>query len=179
MSHKRFSVTYLKFCNKKKKRKEKHVAFKFHAKSTIWSLQCDCSSSSVTCTELIITSDFGAICFLQNLNYALISSLWNGPLVFFFGVFSYKCPGYYSGVIMGTMASQITSLTIVYSTVYSRRLSKTSKRHDTGFCANSPHEWPVTRKMFLLDDVIMIMPTVSKLSFASYFVITLRRLKVI
>ena len=47
---------------------------------------------------------------------------------------------HYNGVIMGAMASQITSLTIVYSTVYSRRRSKkTSKVRLTGLCAgNSP-----------------------------------------
>ena len=41
---------------------------------------------------------------------------------------------------MGTMASQIISLTIVYSTAYSRRRSKkTSKPRVTGLCAgNSP-----------------------------------------
>ena len=41
---------------------------------------------------------------------------------------------------MGGMASQITSLTIVYSTVYSRcRSKKTSKPRVTGLCAgNSP-----------------------------------------
>ena len=65
---------------------------------------------------------------------------------------------------MRTMASQITSLTIVYSTVYSRRRSKkTSKLHITGLCVrgihrspgNSPHKWPATRKMLPLDDVTM------------------------
>ena len=40
---------------------------------------------------------------------------------------------HYSDVIMDAMASQITSLTIVYSTVYSRRRSKkTSKLRVTG-----------------------------------------------
>ena len=43
--------------------------------------------------------------------------------------------GHYSDVIMGAMASQITSLTIVYSTVNSRRRStKTSKAGVTGLC---------------------------------------------
>ena len=64
---------------------------------------------------------------------------------------------------MSTMASQITSITIVYSTVYSRRRSKkTSKLRVTGLCAgnspgpvNSPYKGPVTRKMFPCDDVIM------------------------
>ena len=43
-------------------------------------------------------------------------------------------------VIMGTMASQITSLTIVYSTVYSHaRSKKASRLRVTGLCAgNSP-----------------------------------------
>ena len=47
---------------------------------------------------------------------------------------------HYSDVIMGAMTSQITSLAIVYSTVYSRRRSKkTSKIRVTGLCAgNSP-----------------------------------------
>ena len=47
---------------------------------------------------------------------------------------------HYNDVIMGAMASQITSLIIVYSTVYSRRRSKkTSKLRVTGLCAgNSP-----------------------------------------
>ena len=42
---------------------------------------------------------------------------------------------------MGTISSKITSLTIVYSTVYSD--------------AYSPHKWPVTRKLFPFDDVII------------------------
>ena len=52
----------------------------------------------------------------------------------------YSTPYHYNDVIIGTMVSQITSLTIVYTTVYSRRRSKkTSKLHVTGLCAgNSP-----------------------------------------
>ena len=47
---------------------------------------------------------------------------------------------HYCDVIIGAMASQITSLTIVYSTVFFRRRSKkTSKLRVTGLCAgNSP-----------------------------------------
>ena len=64
---------------------------------------------------------------------------------------------------MGTMASQITSLTIVYSTVYSdadqrKYQSSTSLAFVRGIHrrpVNSPHKWPVTRKMFPFDDVIM------------------------
>ena len=47
---------------------------------------------------------------------------------------------HYNDVIMSAMASQITSLAIVYSTVYSRHRSKqTSKLRVTGLCmGNSP-----------------------------------------
>ena len=64
---------------------------------------------------------------------------------------------------MGAMASQITSLTIVYSTVYSG--ADQSKHQISASLAfvwgihrrpvNFPHKWPVTRKMFSFDDVIM------------------------
>ena len=65
---------------------------------------------------------------------------------------------------MDKMASQITSLTIVYSTVYSdadqrKHQSSASLAFVRGIHrgpVNSPHtEWPVTRKMFPFDDVIM------------------------
>ena len=56
---------------------------------------------------------------------------------------------HYNDVIVSAMASQITSLTIVYSTVYSRCRSKeTSKLHFTGLCdENSPvsGEFPAQR----------------------------------
>ena len=65
---------------------------------------------------------------------------------------------------MGAMASQITSLTVVYSTVYSG--ADQSKHQSSASLAfvwgihrgpvNSPHKWPVTRKMFPFDDVIML-----------------------
>ena len=66
--------------------------------------------------------------------------------------------------IMGAIASQITSLTIVYSTVYSdtdqrKHQSSESLAFVRGIHrgpVNSPHKWPVTRKMFPFDDVIML-----------------------
>ena len=70
---------------------------------------------------------------------------------------------HYNDVIMGAMASQITSLTIVYSTVYSdqpkyqRSASLAFVRGIHRWRVNSPHKWPVTRKMFPFDDVIMNM----------------------
>ena len=70
---------------------------------------------------------------------------------------------HYSDVIMGAIASQITSLTIVSSTVYSgadqrKHQSSASLAFVWGIHrgpVNSPHKWPVTRKMFPFDDVIM------------------------
>ena len=65
---------------------------------------------------------------------------------------------------MGAIASQINSLTIVYSTVYSD--ADQSKHQSSASLAfvrgihrrpsNSPHKWPVTRKMCPFDDVIML-----------------------
>ena len=66
---------------------------------------------------------------------------------------------HYDYIIMGTIASQITSLTSVYSTVYSG--ADQSKHQSSASLAfvwgihRGPHKWPVTRKKFLFDDVIM------------------------
>ena len=70
---------------------------------------------------------------------------------------------HYIDVVMGAIASEITSLTIVYSTVYS--IADQRKHESSAPLAfvrvihrgpvNSPHKWPVTRKMFPFDDVIM------------------------
>ena len=70
---------------------------------------------------------------------------------------------HYDDVIMSAIASQITSLTIVYSIVYSdadqwNRQSSTSlvfvwEIHQGP--VNFPHKLPVTRKIFPFDDVIM------------------------
>ena len=68
---------------------------------------------------------------------------------------------------MSAMAFQITSLTIVYWTVYS---DANQRKHQSSASlvfvwgihrgpVNSPHKWPVTRKMFPFHDVIMIGTT--------------------
>ena len=70
---------------------------------------------------------------------------------------------HYNDVIMGPIAFQITSLTIVYSIVYSdadqrKHQSSASLAFVRGINrgpVNSPHKWPVTRKIFPFDDVIM------------------------
>ena len=71
---------------------------------------------------------------------------------------------HYNGVIMGAMASQITSLAITYLTAYSDGNQR--KHRSSGSLAfvlgihrgpvNSPHKGPVTRKMFPFEDVIII-----------------------
>ena len=78
-------------------------------------------------------------------------------------IYNGKSHNFYSEVIMGTVASQITSLTIVYSTVYSdadqrKHQSSTSLAFVWGIhqgLVNSPQKWPVTRKMFPFDYIIM------------------------
>ena len=78
-------------------------------------------------------------------------------------------------VIMSAMASQIISLTIVYSTVYSgadqrKHQSPASLAFVGGihwWPVNSQHKWPVTRKMFTFDDVIMCMSNFVPVSFLS------------
>ena len=72
---------------------------------------------------------------------------------------------HYDDVIMTMLASQITSLTVVYSIVYS---GVNQRKHQSSAAlafvreihrgpVNFPHKWPVTRKMFPFDDVIMTM----------------------
>ena len=71
--------------------------------------------------------------------------------------------GHYIDVIMTTMASQITSLMVVYSTVSSGADQRKHQSYASltivwgihRWPVNSPHKWPVTRKMFPFDDVIM------------------------
>ena len=70
---------------------------------------------------------------------------------------------HYGDVIMGALASQITSLMIVYSTVY---LGTDQRKHQSSaslafvrgihrWPVNSPHKRPVTRNMLPFDDVII------------------------
>ena len=90
------------------------------------------------------------------IHWCVIAFLWG------WGVYSHKT-SHYDDVIMGTIASQITSLTIVYSALYSG--ADQSKHQSSASLAfvwrihrgpvNSPHKWPVTRKMSPFDDVIM------------------------
>ena len=61
---------------------------------------------------------------------------------------------HHSDVITGVMASQITSLAIIHSTVYFVGGGGGGGLHRSP--VNSPHKWPVTRKMFPFEDVIIL-----------------------
>ena len=71
---------------------------------------------------------------------------------------------HYNDVIMVAITYQITSFTTVYSIVYSdaderKHQSSASVAFVRGihrFPVNSPHKWPVTRKMLPFDDVIRL-----------------------
>ena len=129
----------------------------------------------------------GAICYLRDINsklsiyyYFYFSWIWilsssyfllTTYLIYEF-LYAYRLirqyihwsiGGNYSNVIMGAVTSQITSLAIVYSTVF----SDADQRKHQGSASlafvrgihrgpvNSPHKGPVTRKMLPFDDVIM------------------------
>ena len=101
-------------------------------------------------------------CRLQNVCHLISAPMCQVPVFWFILVLSH-----YNNVIMSTMVSQITSPTIVYSTVYSgadhwKHPSSASLAFVRGihrWPVNSPHKWPVTRAMFPFDVVIMICST--------------------
>ena len=75
---------------------------------------------------------------------------------------------HYCDAIMGANASQITSLTIVFSTMYS---DADQRKHQSSASlafvrgthrgpVNSPHKGPVALKKFPFGDVIMIVTTI-------------------
>ena len=78
---------------------------------------------------------------------------------------------------MGAIASQITSPTIVYSTVYSdadqrKQQSSASLAFVRGIHrgpVNSLHKWPVTRNMFPFYDVIMSTATLYAIIVHNWF----------
>ena len=67
-----------------------------------------------------------------------------------------KTVRHYSGVIMGALGSQIASLTIVYSTVYSGTDQRKHQSSASRAFLQGMHKWPVTRKMFPFGDVIKV-----------------------
>ena len=104
-------------------------------------------------------------CVNRSLSMAWVGGLHSVKLLpaVYFAVMIYLMLTHYDDVIMTTLASQITNLAIVYSIVYSdvdqrKHQSSASLAFVRGIHrgpVNSPHKWPVTRKMFPFDHVIM------------------------
>ena len=107
--------------------------------------------------------------FWTNWNYNIILDVKVFERCYWKGVkrsfdLCYYCVGHYDDVIMGAVSSQITSLTMVYSIVYSgtdqrKHQSSASLASVQGIHrgpVNSAHKGPVTRKVFPFDDVITI-----------------------
>ena len=82
---------------------------------------------------------------------------------------------HYNDVIMSALAFQITSLTIVYSTIYSGADQSTHQSSASlafvlgihRWPVNSPQKWPVTRKTFPFDDVIVNLSSLVVITTAS------------
>ena len=116
--------------------------------------------SSMVTPQVVMATTCGAVPPVT-----IKSTTWQPmlPLYLLTVVLGDKTYVHYDDVIMDKMASQITSLTIVYSTVYSG--ADQSKHQSSASVAfvwgihrgpvNSPHKWPVTRKMLPFDDVII------------------------
>ena len=103
----------------------------------------------------------------DEITYTLLVFGWHKSGTFVWRVYFCRfCElfNHYGDVMMGVLASQISSLTIVHSNVYSgadqrKHQSSVSLAFVRGihrWPVNSPHKWPVTRKMFPFDDVIML-----------------------
>ena len=107
----------------------------------------------------------------QNLFRALETVCWYSISLVDFWAWNY-----YNDVTMSAMASQITSLAIVYSTVYS---GADQRKHQSSaslaFVGNSPvtGEFPAQRasnvEIFPFDDVIMIIASCDTVGYASDF----------
>ena len=120
----------------------------------------------------MVIGDLPMLINYLNPNMAML--LYQGPVIlfvvmdFFIGcddTFTKHEALHYNDFIRGEIASQITSLTIVYSIVYS---DADQRKHQSSASpafvrrihrgpVNSPHKGPVTQKMFPFDDVIMWM----------------------
>ena len=160
-----------------------------------------CTCSSKFCVVLLITDPRCIACIWDEVqHHRLLHIQWRCKTAMYINVsictnfteylhVSLICniDIHYDDVIMSEIASQITSLTIVYSIVHSG--TDQSKHQSSASLAfvweihrwpvNFPHKWPVTRKMFPFDDVIMFTkhPTCSKLNQIHVRMFTCKTLK--
>ena len=118
--------------------------------------------------QLVVISKFPNLNTVQSIHVLICGLVWISityTLQDYFTGTNRAC-FHYNDVIMGAMASQITSPTVVYSTVYSgadqrkhqRSASLAFVRGIHRWPVNSPRKWPVTRNMFPFDDVIVLFP---------------------
>ena len=152
-------------------RKSKSNFTYFHSRKLIWKCRLE-NNGHLSRPQCVNCSRYQ--CWNWSSPIRLPKCHWSNPGVY--GYMWYRDPQktgdtittqpettHYDDVIMGTIASQITSLTIVYSALYSG--ADQSKHQSSASLAfvwrihrgpvNSPHKWPVTRKMSPFDDVIM------------------------
>ena len=151
------------FCGRTDKERQNIIIFVLFIWNDIWNDTCfsiifqwdRLCAFSMYAFHQILTMAFG------DLNWGSIQSLWGIDLRQRRKTFHW----HYSDAIMSAIAPQITNPTIVYWTVYSgsdqrKHQSSASLAFVRGihrWPVNSPNKWPVTRKMFPFDDVIMVM----------------------
>ena len=119
--------------------------------------------SSICGFAICVELNYGKICGSTQYKWRLASTVWSPYQLVIVTVPDLKILEmlHYSDVIMSAIAPQITSVTIVYSTVYSgvderKHQSSASLAFVWGIHrrpVNSPHKGPSTRKMFPFDDV--------------------------
>ena len=83
----------------------------------------------------------------------------------------YHWGSHYSDVIISAVASQITGVSIVCSTVCLGDAQRKVRRHWPLLRESTGDRWipPVMRKMFTFDDVIIILWTYSRLCLSDYY----------
>ena len=102
----------------------------------------------------------------MRLNYPYNLSIFVRMVSLVLGLIPKADPRHYSDVIMNAMVSQVTSVSIVSSTVCSgtdqiEHQSSASLAFVRGihrWPVDSPHKGSATRKMFLFDDITMVKP---------------------
>ena len=103
--------------------------------------------------------------FFELNKYSSISNSYGATSLQHFKIVWWDIIKHYSDLIIGAMASQITSVSIIYLTISSagdQRKHQSSAllafvRGNPRWTANYPHKGPVTRKMLPLGDVVMIL----------------------
>ena len=152
----RYNVNDNDVCQVPHNKKKVHYVIAFYKKDNVWKdIPVYVDSVFERMAGLLVTK-----WMISWTNSPGVVTCWSAREVGFVGT---EKLAHYCGVIMGAVASEITSLTIVYSTVYSdadqrKHQSSVSLAFVWGIhlgSVNSPHKWLVTRKMFPFDDVIM------------------------